>query len=58
MGYGPELFHEACDRIRMGIRTQFPQADPAAVEEELRRRLNRLRQVQERGIYQQWTAEL
>ena len=52
MGWGAELFDEACDRMRMGIRMQFPQAGAEEVKTELARRLNRLRQVHEYGIYQ------
>jgi len=51
MGWGGELFDEACYRMRMGIRHQFPDADEREVEEILYQRLNRLRQVHEHGIY-------
>ena len=53
MGWGPELFTESCDRMRSGIRAQFPEASSAEVGALLLRRLNRLRQVHEHGIYQQ-----
>ena len=52
MGWGAELFSEACTRMRCGIRAQFPAFDDAAVETTLRRRLKRLRQVAEYGIFQ------
>jgi hypothetical protein len=52
MGWGAELFSEACERMRVGIRMQFPQAGADEVKTELLRRLNRLRQVHEHGIYQ------
>ncbi|HYF35100.1 MAG TPA: hypothetical protein VD994_07430 [Prosthecobacter sp.] len=51
MGWGPELFHEACERMAMGIRAQVPHFTPAEVQDQLRRRLARLREVQEHGIY-------
>ena len=52
MGWGPELFAEACVRMKDGIRHQFPQATDAEVGALLLKRLNRLRQVAEHGIYQ------
>ena len=52
MGWGPELFEDACERMAMGIRAQFPELTSAEVSDELLRRLNRLRQVHEHGIYQ------
>jgi hypothetical protein len=55
MGWGPELFAEACERMAMGIRVQFPNATPTEVQIELRRRLDRIRQVEEHGIYQRTT---
>ena len=51
MGWGGELFTESCHRMRAGIRAQFPESDEAKVEEILRVRLRRLRQVHEHGIY-------
>lgn len=51
MGWGAELFEEACQRMKMGIQHQFPEFDANEVEAMLRRRLNRLRQVAEHGIY-------
>ena len=44
---GIELFEEACQRMRDGIRMQFPSADAAEIERRLRQRLKRLRQVEE-----------
>ena len=52
MGWGAELFSEACDRMRAGIRAQFADADSADVERILRQRLDRLRRLHEHGIYQ------
>lgn len=51
MGWGAELFEEVCQRMRAGIRAQFPGSDDAKVEEILRNRLRRLRQVQEHGVF-------
>ena len=51
MGWGPELFEEACERMRMGIRHQFPETAPADVERILLERLDRLRRVHEHSIY-------
>jgi hypothetical protein len=56
MGWGAELFEDVCKRMTMGIQHQFPNLDASAVDAVLRRRLNRLlnrlRQVQEHGIFQ------
>lgn len=51
MGWGAELFEEACQRMRAGIRHQHPGADADEVELLLAKRLKRLRQVHEHGIY-------
>ncbi|MCB1232706.1 MAG: hypothetical protein KDN19_20850 [Verrucomicrobiae bacterium] len=48
---GIELFEGAVGMMRDGIRHQFPAAGPEEVEEILRRRLKRLRQVEERGLF-------
>ena len=56
MGWGAELFNEACERMRDGIRAQFPQLSREEVETTLLHRLNRLRQVHEHGIYQKAPA--
>ena len=48
---GGELFDDVCDRMRAGIRSQFPNEDDAGVNRILKQRLDRLRQVEERGIY-------
>ncbi len=58
MGWGAELFDEACQRMRTGIRVQFPKASEDEVKTELVRRLNRLRQVHEYGLYQRQTEAL
>ena len=51
MGWGPELFAEACVRMKDGIRHRFPHALEPEVHALLLRRLDRLRQVAEPGIY-------
>ncbi len=48
---GGELFDDVCDRMRAGIRSQFPHEDDAGVNRILKQRLDRLRLVEERGIY-------
>ena len=48
---GPKLFAEVCERMRAGIRQQFPDADEQTVQATLIRRVRRLRQVAEAGIY-------
>ncbi len=52
MGWGPQLFADACARMRSGIRMQFPGADELEVERILRERLARLDQVQEHRIFE------
>jgi len=46
-----ELFEGALGMMRDGIRSQFPSLDDSGVENMLRKRLGRLRQVAEHGIY-------
>ena len=48
---GGELFDDVCDRMRAGIRSQFPNEDDAGVNRILKERLDRLRRVEEHGIY-------
>jgi len=48
---GGDLFDEVCERMRAGIRSQFPNEDDAGVKRILKERLARLRQVEEHGIY-------
>ena len=48
---GGELFDDVCERMRAGIRSQFPHEDDAGVNRILKERLTRLRQVEEHGIY-------
>lgn len=43
---GGDLFDEVCDRMRDGIRTEFPDADEAMVERILRRRLDIARKLE------------
>lgn len=44
---GAHLFDAVCERMRSGIRMQFPHADDDQVETILGERLARLRQVEE-----------
>jgi hypothetical protein len=46
------LFEGALGMMRDGLRAQFPGADEAELEITLRKRLHRLRQVEEHGLYQ------
>ena len=46
-----ELFEGALGMMRDGIRSQFPGFDDNEVENMLRKRLRRLRQVADHGIY-------
>ena len=48
---GAQLFDEVCERMKAGIRMQFPDADEPRVMEIHRERLRRLREFEERGIY-------
>lgn len=48
---GGKLFDDVCDRMRAGIRSQFPHEDDAGVNRILKQRFERLRQIEERGIY-------
>lgn len=48
---GIELFEGALGMMRDGIRAQFPGMAEPEVEELVRKRLNRIRQVHERGLY-------
>ena len=48
---GGDLFDDVCERMRAGIRSQFPHEDDAGVNRILKERLTRLRQVEEHGIY-------
>ena len=51
MGWGAELFADACERMCDGIRAQFPAFGPDEVKAMLQKRLNRLRKLDEHGIY-------
>lgn len=46
-----DLFEKACLQIRDGIRAQFPDADVEEVQQILCQRIERLRSVEEYGIY-------
>jgi len=47
-----ELFEEIEERMRAGVKMEFPEADTAEVERILSARFARLRQVAEHGIYE------
>ncbi len=47
-----ELFEGALGMMRDGLRAQFPGIDEPELEITLRKRLSRLRQVEEHGLYQ------
>jgi len=49
---GIELFESALGMMRDGIRAQFPDLNPDEVEALLSKRLKRLKQVHEHGLYQ------
>jgi len=49
---GPRLFDLTCQRMRDGIRHEFPESDDIQVEQELRRRLRIKRKIDEQGFYQ------
>jgi hypothetical protein len=48
---GLELFEESLVRMRGGIRAQFPHFTEEEVEQELYRRIKRVRQMQQHGFY-------
>lgn len=48
---GLELFEEVEERMRAGVRHQFPAADAGEVERILSQRFARLRQIEEHGLY-------
>ena len=48
---GFELFEKALVRMRGGVRAQFPHFTEEQVEAEVNRRIERVRQVQEHGLY-------
>jgi len=52
MEAGIELFEASLGVMRDGIRMQQPDADDDAVETILKRRLDRLRQLNDHGLYQ------
>ncbi len=48
---GFELFDEVCGRMRAGISAQFPHVDQKKVELILQERIDRLREIEEFGLY-------
>ena len=49
---GLRLFENVVIRMRGGIRAQFPQFSAEEVEKELYRRIERIRQVEDHGFFQ------
>jgi hypothetical protein len=49
---GFDLFKDSVSRIRAGVRSDFPQFSDEQINAEVRRRLRRVKQVQEHGFYQ------
>ncbi len=49
---GARLFDLTCQRMRDGIRHEFPEFDEHQIELELRRRLRIKRKIDEHGFYQ------
>lgn len=49
---GFELFEQSCHLARMGIRCDYPDASDQEVERLLREQLNRIRELEEEGLYQ------
>ncbi|MBC7817396.1 MAG: hypothetical protein IAG10_10945 [Planctomycetaceae bacterium] len=54
---GFDLFDEVCGRMRAGIRAQFPSADETEVEGILQARIDRLRAIEEFGLYRPFEEE-
>ena len=54
---GLELFEFSCDMARAGIRAQSPELDDEGVEQELRRRLEIQRRLEEKDIYRPLAME-
>ena len=44
---GPRIFRSVCERMKAGIRSQFPDADEGRVAEILQQRLDLLRRLRE-----------
>jgi len=51
---GPRLFAAVCERMKAGIRAQFPDADEDEVQQILQQRLRRLRNLEEHAVYSPW----
>jgi hypothetical protein len=52
-----ELFELSCEIARAGIRAQSPELDDEGVEQELRRRLEIQRRLQEKDLYRPYRVE-
>ena len=48
---GPRLFAEECEQAKAAIRKEMPEISEELVERELRARLDRQREEEERGVY-------
>jgi len=48
---GTQLFDDVVERMKAGIRTEFPNASEHQVNQTLIERVNRLRRVEEYGVY-------
>ncbi len=48
---GPRLFEEECEQMKAAIRKERPELSEEMVEQELRTRLDKRREEEERGIY-------
>lgn len=48
---GAHLFDEVCERMKAGIRMQFPDADEGRVSAILRDRFRRIREIEEREYF-------
>jgi hypothetical protein len=49
---GPRLFDRACRIMADGIRNQTPEADEREIQEILAARIDRLRRIEEHGLYE------
>ena len=48
---GLELFEVALKRMRAGVHSEFPTYTPEQIEAEVNRRIKRIRQIEEHGLY-------
>lgn len=52
MSDGPNLFADSLERMRAGLRSEFPAANSAEIEVKLRKQLDRLSRLHDHGIYE------